>query len=62
MLRLRVHPCSVQPELLRAATMECSYHVRHNGGASDAREDGPLMPTDLGRGPPQVRAVRDELQ
>ena len=42
--------------------MECSYRVRHNGGASDAREDGPLMPTDLGRGPPQVRAVRDELQ
>ena len=41
--------------------MECRYHVRHSGGVSHAREDGPLVPTDLGGGPPQVRAARGEL-
>jgi hypothetical protein len=50
------------PELRRAAIMECSYHVRHSGGASNARENRPLVPTDLGQARPQVRAARDELQ
>ena len=43
-------------------TVECSYHVRHSGGASHARENRTLMPTDLGQAPPQVRAARGELQ
>ena len=44
------------PELLRAAMLECSYHVRQSGGASHAREDGPLVPIDWGRALSQVLA------
>jgi hypothetical protein len=55
-------PCSVRLGLPWAATMECSYRAHGTGGASCAREDGPLVPTDLGRAQPQVRAARAELQ
>jgi hypothetical protein len=50
-------PCSLRPRLPQAATMECSYHVHRTGGASRAREDAPLVPTDVGRAQPQVRAA-----
>jgi hypothetical protein len=60
--KLRAHPCSVQPELPWASTMECSHHVRYSGGASHARKNRPLVPTDVGQAQSQVRAARGELQ